>query len=464
TGREAESGTARLGWTQGVSPVRWLAARLTLPALLVTASTALLAALHRWAWTAGDGRVDTAKPWYDAATFYAGGLLPVALALAGLAAGALAGLLLGRSLPALAAGAAALGALWTALHHALPQPVALGHPGQRPGRGPVGRGPVGQGGRPRRRGRAGGRPVPERVGTGLPGRTGAARRHRLLPRLPPRRALLAAPAGGRRRAAARHRPADRGRVPAAAPQHGLSARRPGPEGTARGGDATGPGVPPGPPARAREPPPTHPTAPVPHPCGAPGIPLALSRTSCLRNRGFRRAWDPRAHGSRRAAAAAAPGEDREERAPRAPVRPPRGFRRARDGVRTEQWVHEPAECPGTGTARAALRGLHRRAPTAHRGGRGLRSGTRHRRRPGRLRGDAGGRRRPAAAGPLPRPGAQLARLQRARPRTGRGSRHPAAGTRELPRDLRQQPRRVLHGPGGRSEAPHRHRRRHPLRL
>ncbi|MFC9548491.1 ABC transporter permease [Streptomyces sp. NPDC056956] len=120
TGREAESGTARLGWTQGVSPLRWLAARLALPALLVTASTALLAALHRWAWTAGDGRVDTAKPWYDAATFYAGGLLPVALALAGLAAGALAGLLLGRSLPALAAGAAALGALWTALHHALP--------------------------------------------------------------------------------------------------------------------------------------------------------------------------------------------------------------------------------------------------------------------------------------------------------------------------------------------------------
>lgn len=185
TGREAESGPARLGWTQGVSPVRWLAVRLTLPALLVTASTALLAALHRWAWTAGDGRVDTAKPWYDAATSYAGGLLPVALALAGLAAGALAGLLLGRSLPALAAGAAALAALWTALHHALPHLWPSVTRVSRPDEGPSGSGLWGQRGRPGRRGRAGGRPVPERVGTGLPGRTGAARRHRLLPRLHP---------------------------------------------------------------------------------------------------------------------------------------------------------------------------------------------------------------------------------------------------------------------------------------
>src|SRR5690606_41627405 len=104
----------------GVAPGRWLAARAALAALLGAASTGLLAGLRRGAWTAGDGRVGTAKPWYGAATFYAGGLLPVALALAGLAAGALAGLLLGRSLPALAAGAAALGALWTALHHALP--------------------------------------------------------------------------------------------------------------------------------------------------------------------------------------------------------------------------------------------------------------------------------------------------------------------------------------------------------
>ncbi|TGZ17085.1 hypothetical protein DV517_20580 [Streptomyces sp. S816] len=53
---------------------------------------------------------------------------------------------------------------------------------------------------------------------------------------------------------------------------------------------------------------------------------------------------------------------------------------------------------------------------------------------------------PAAPGPLPRPGAQLARLQRTRPGTGRGPEHPPAGAGQLPRDLRQQPGRVLHGP------------------
>lgn len=120
TGREMESGTARLAWTQGVSPARWLASRLTVPALLVAASTGLLALLHRTAWTAADGRVDTAKPWYDYATFYANSTLPVALALAGLAVGALAELLLRRSLAALAVSVVALGGLWAAVHTALP--------------------------------------------------------------------------------------------------------------------------------------------------------------------------------------------------------------------------------------------------------------------------------------------------------------------------------------------------------
>ncbi|NJP52655.1 ABC transporter permease [Streptomyces sp. SBST2-5] len=120
TGRELESGTVRLAWTQAVSPVRWLAARLAFPALLITVSTGLLAWLHRRAWTAGDGRIDTAKPWHDVATFYAGGVVPVALALAGLALGALAGLLLRRSLPALAATVLGVGALWAAVHTAMP--------------------------------------------------------------------------------------------------------------------------------------------------------------------------------------------------------------------------------------------------------------------------------------------------------------------------------------------------------
>ncbi|MFE2263300.1 ABC transporter permease [Streptomyces griseosporeus] len=100
-GREMESGTARLAWSQGVTPARWLTTRLALPAALITAGTSLLVLLHRTAWTAGEGRIDTAKPWYDTLTLHANGPTTVALALTGLAGGALAGLTLRRTLPAL---------------------------------------------------------------------------------------------------------------------------------------------------------------------------------------------------------------------------------------------------------------------------------------------------------------------------------------------------------------------------
>ncbi|MGW2491203.1 ABC transporter permease [Streptomyces sp. NPDC001606] len=106
TARELETGTARLAWTQAVSPARWLAVRLAVPAVLVTAGTSLLFWLHRLAWEAGRGRIDTRKSWYDIWTFHANGPTTAALALAGLAAGALAGLLIRRTLPALVLGMA----------------------------------------------------------------------------------------------------------------------------------------------------------------------------------------------------------------------------------------------------------------------------------------------------------------------------------------------------------------------
>ncbi|MGW1165360.1 ABC transporter permease [Streptomyces sp. NPDC002550] len=105
TGRELETGTARLSWTQGISPARWLTVRLVLPAALVTAATWLLVWLHHRAWAAAQGRIDTAPRWYDLVTFHANGPTIAALALAGLAAGTLAGLLLRRTLPALVLGA-----------------------------------------------------------------------------------------------------------------------------------------------------------------------------------------------------------------------------------------------------------------------------------------------------------------------------------------------------------------------
>ncbi|MFD9395236.1 ABC transporter permease [Streptomyces sp. NPDC060000] len=100
-GRELEHGTAQLAWTQGLSPARWLATKLAVPTVLVGAGTGLLVALHRLMWSAGDGRIDTAKTWYDNPTLHTNGPTTVAFALTGLAAGALAGLLLRRTLPAL---------------------------------------------------------------------------------------------------------------------------------------------------------------------------------------------------------------------------------------------------------------------------------------------------------------------------------------------------------------------------
>lgn len=119
-GRELESGTARLAWTQGVSPTRWLVAKLALPAALVTAGTALVALLHRLAWWASEGRVDNSKSWNSIETLYASGPVVVALALAGLAAGALLGLLLRRSLAALVGAVCATAVLWAGIFNALP--------------------------------------------------------------------------------------------------------------------------------------------------------------------------------------------------------------------------------------------------------------------------------------------------------------------------------------------------------
>ncbi|GDY84745.1 hypothetical protein SAVCW2_39440 [Streptomyces avermitilis] len=54
-GRELETGTAQLAWTQSVSPARWLAARLAVPALLIATGTGLLVALYRLLWSAHNG-------------------------------------------------------------------------------------------------------------------------------------------------------------------------------------------------------------------------------------------------------------------------------------------------------------------------------------------------------------------------------------------------------------------------
>ncbi|MFJ7077998.1 hypothetical protein [Streptomyces sp. NPDC098781] len=97
-GRELESGTARLAWTQSVTPARWLAAKLAVPAALIVVGAGVVMPLLRWARRAGGP--DLAGAWYYPDVFVATGPTAVAYPLAGLALGALAGLLLRRAVPA----------------------------------------------------------------------------------------------------------------------------------------------------------------------------------------------------------------------------------------------------------------------------------------------------------------------------------------------------------------------------
>ncbi|MER5830312.1 ABC transporter permease [Streptomyces sp. NPDC002130] len=102
-GRELENGTARLAWTQSVSPARWLAAKLAVPALLLVTGTLTLTLLHRVLWSSDRALITVMgwRAWHDDGVFELNGTIAAAQALAALALGVLAGLLLRRTLPAL---------------------------------------------------------------------------------------------------------------------------------------------------------------------------------------------------------------------------------------------------------------------------------------------------------------------------------------------------------------------------
>ncbi|NGO10798.1 hypothetical protein G5C60_25185 [Streptomyces sp. HC44] len=112
-GRELENGTARLAWTQSVTPVRWLAAKLAVPALLLTAGTTAAVLLNVWA--RQDNNPNLVGDWYTPDVFVSTGPTAVTYALAGLALGALAGLLTRRALPAAGFGFAATLGLYNVL-------------------------------------------------------------------------------------------------------------------------------------------------------------------------------------------------------------------------------------------------------------------------------------------------------------------------------------------------------------
>ncbi|MHC3469030.1 hypothetical protein ACYF6T_09970 [Streptomyces sp. 7R007] len=99
TARELENGTAQLAWTQSVSPARWLAAKLTVPACFVVLGTGLLVLLYRRLWAAHSNLL--AAGIGPRSLYFSLGPATVAAPLLGLALGALIGLAVRRVLPAM---------------------------------------------------------------------------------------------------------------------------------------------------------------------------------------------------------------------------------------------------------------------------------------------------------------------------------------------------------------------------
>jgi hypothetical protein len=97
--RELEHGTHRLVWTQGVSRARWLAVKLVVVALAAAAVGAFLATLLSWAAGPYDSVVGSR---FGEMTFGARGVVLIGYAVFAFVLGTTAGMLLRRTLPAMA--------------------------------------------------------------------------------------------------------------------------------------------------------------------------------------------------------------------------------------------------------------------------------------------------------------------------------------------------------------------------
>ncbi|MFH8627979.1 ABC transporter permease subunit [Streptomyces vietnamensis] len=106
--RELESGTYRLAWTQSVSPARWLAAKISVPAALVLAVVPLLSLVFYWSWSTGPVD-DFPTYWYEPTMFVSFGIVPVAHALLGLALGTVVGVLARRTVVAMGVATVVIG-------------------------------------------------------------------------------------------------------------------------------------------------------------------------------------------------------------------------------------------------------------------------------------------------------------------------------------------------------------------
>ncbi|MBA4865570.1 ABC transporter permease [Streptomyces sp. PSKA54] len=98
--RELESGTYRLAWTQSASPARWLATKLAVAAIAATALVLPLVGIFQFLRAPFTGPVN--RGWVQRGVFEAYGPVLTAYCLLAVAIGALVGLLVRRTLPAMA--------------------------------------------------------------------------------------------------------------------------------------------------------------------------------------------------------------------------------------------------------------------------------------------------------------------------------------------------------------------------
>lgn len=103
--QEFERGTHRLAWSQSVTRGRWLAARLGAALALVLVTSAVLSGLTSWFWQfLADRYADHhSYPPFRPASYAVMGIVPIATALFAFAVGVTAGMLLRRTLAAVAA-------------------------------------------------------------------------------------------------------------------------------------------------------------------------------------------------------------------------------------------------------------------------------------------------------------------------------------------------------------------------
>ncbi|MBT2401106.1 ABC transporter permease [Streptomyces sp. ISL-100] len=115
--RDLESGTYKMLWTQSMTPRRWLTAKLAVPAIVVLVGVAVLTVVYRWGWMylAKEKHIHS---WYEPHVYLAIGPVSVAYALLAVAVGALVGLLVRRTVPAMAVTALVTGAVMVMLANA----------------------------------------------------------------------------------------------------------------------------------------------------------------------------------------------------------------------------------------------------------------------------------------------------------------------------------------------------------